>query len=330
MVQAFQQDTFSDHARGSGDNGVYFHNLLFYNKKIIKKLAHLANDLLAIEGDASLFVEVNFAGRSEAIDFLDFHVIDRINGLLEQRGSRDELELLRARAERIKAELETIDTCLFERVRGEIAAGVRPGTFEAMIRGLLDNAAATDEQGYDVLDTFVNGLFSDRPLPAETKALMPGMVSFHKTPVRVVVGLIRLAELGPDDVFFDIGSGLGQVVLLVNLLTGARAMGIEYEPAYFAYSGSLTSRLRLTDAEFINADAREGDYSMGTVFFLYTPFEGGMLQDLLRLLQKESEVRVIRIFTYGPCSAKVAAENWLACVNGVPDDPYQLCLFVPS
>ena len=297
---------------------------------MIKKLAHLANEIRAIEGDESLFEEANFPGRSEAIDFLDFHVIDRINGLLEQSGSQPDMELLRVRAERIKAELEKIDTRLFERVRCEIAACVRPGSFEPMIRGLLDNAAATDERGYDVLDTFVNGLFSDRPLPAETKALMPGMVSFHKTPVRIVFELIRLAEIGSDDVFFDIGSGLGQVVLLVNLLTGARAMGIEYEPAYCAYSVALASRLRLTDTEFINSDAREGDYSKGTVFFLYTPFEGGMLQDLLRLLQKESEVRVIRIFTYGPCSEKVAAENWLGCRNGIPGDPYQLCLFVSS
>jgi hypothetical protein len=302
--------------------------LVFYNKKIIKKLAYLANDIRAIEAEVALLEETNFAGRSEAIDFLDFHIIDRINGLLEQGSHPDELEPLRARAERTKGELEKIDTCLFERVRGEIAAGVRPGSFERVIRGLLDHAAATAERGYDVLDTFVNGLFSDQPLPAETKALMPDMVSFHKTPVRVVMELIRLAEMGSDDVFFDIGSGLGQVVLLVNLITGARARGIEYEPAYCAYAGAIASRLRLTNTVFVNADARDSDYSKGTVFFLYTPFEGRLLQDVLRLLEKESRQRAIRIFTYGPCSARVAAENWCCCVNGIPVDPYQLCLFV--
>jgi hypothetical protein len=284
-------------------------------------------DLRTIETDTSLFVETNFARRSEAIDFLDFHVIDRIDGLLPLGDSNDELEVLREWAERIKTELEKIDTCLFERVREEIAAGVRPGSFERMIYGLLDNASAANEQGYDVLDTFVNGLFSDRPLPAETKALMPGMVSFHKTPVRVVMELIRLAEMDSDDVFFDIGSGMGQVVLLVKLITGARARGIEYEPAYCAFSGAIASRLRLTDTEFINADARDGDYSEGTVFFLYTPFEGRLLQDVLRLLRTASRERAIRILTYGPCSMPVATENWLHCVNGIPEDPYVLCLF---
>jgi hypothetical protein len=330
MVQAFEQDTFSDHARRSGDNCVDFHNLVFYNKKTIKKLAQLANEIRAIEADESLFVETNFAGRSEAIDFLDFHIIDRINGLLAQGGAHGELEALRERAALIKGSLERIDTCLFERVREEIAAGVRPGSFERMIRGLQNNAAATNEQGYDVLDTFVNGLFSDQPLPAETKALMPDMVSFHKTPVRVVMELIRLAEIDSDDLFFDIGSGLGQVVLLVNLMTGARARGIEYEPAYCAYASAIASRLHLTDTVFVNADARDSDYSKGTVFFLYTPFEGRLLQDVLRLLQRECLSRMVRVFTYGPCSAKVVAENWCRCVNGIPDDAYSLCLFVRS
>ena len=290
-------------------------------------VAVLYADLRIIEEDKSLFVEANFAGRSEAVDFLDFHIIDRISGLLEQSGSRPELELLRVRAERIKAELEEIDTCLFERVRGELAAGVRPGSFERMTRGLLDMAVGADKRGYDVLDTFVNGLFSDQPLPAETKKLMHGMVSFHKTPVRVVFELVNLVEMGNEDLFFDIGSGLGQVVLLVNLISGARATGIEYEPAYCAYASAMASRLRLADVEFINADAREADYSKGTVFFLYTPFEGGMLRDMLRLLQAASRDRVVRILTYGPCSALVAAENWLYCVNGIPADPYTLCLF---
>jgi SAM-dependent methyltransferase len=290
-------------------------------------VAGLGADLSGIEEDESVYAATNFAGRSEAIDILDFHIIDRIKGLLEQDSDRVELELLRERAERIETSLEKIDTGLFERVRGEIAASVRPGLFERMIYGLLDNASAVNERGYDVLDTFVNGLFSDRPLPAETKALMPDMVSFHKTPVRVVIELIRLAELGSDDVFFDIGSGLGQVVLLVKLITGASSRGIEYEPAYCAYASAMASRLRLADTEFINADARDGDYSKGTVFFLYTPFEGRLLQDMLRLLRTASRDRAIRIFTYGPCSMAVAAENWLHGVNGIPEDPYALCLF---
>jgi hypothetical protein len=319
-------------------------------EKGIPSVAGLRSDIQAIERAASLFVPTNFVGRSEAIDFLDFHIIDRISGLLPHGGpeggqlggpedgplggpqgaSLGELEPLRERAERLKNELEKIDSSLMERIREQIADGIPPGSsFEEMIRRLCGERGThgQDEMGYDHLDAFVNSLFSDRPLPRETMALMPGMVCFHKTPVRVVFELLQLAEMGSGDLFFDIGSGLGQVVLLVNLISGARARGIEYEPAYCAYASAMASRLRLTDVDFLHADARQVDYSKGTVFFLYTPFEGKMLQEMLRLLQTASRDRVIRVFTYGPCSIQLAAENWLYCVKGIPDDPYTLCLF---
>jgi SAM-dependent methyltransferase len=290
-------------------------------------LAALQSGIWSIEEGEKLRVERNFAGRSAAIDFLDFQILDRIGGLLERQVPTAVLELLRERAVRIKGELEAINLCLFERLREQIAAGLQPGSFERMIRGLPGDAGAPEGRGYDLLDAFVNGLFSDRPLPEQTMALMPGMVSFHKTPVRIVLELIRLAEMGSTDVFFDIGSGLGQVVLLVNLISGARATGIEYEPAYCAYATAIASRLCLTDTGFVNADALEADYSTGTVFFLYTPFEGTMLRDMLKLLHQASRNRAIRIFTYGPCSMPVAGEPWLQCVCGLPDDPYSLCLF---
>ncbi len=287
------------------------------------------SELLAIEGNATLFEDTNFAGRSAVIDFLEFHVIDRIGVLLAQGGWQDKLKLLRKRAERIKDDLEKIDRCLLARVRAEIAAGRHRGpAFEDMIRRLLEYAEEADKRDYDVLDTFMNGLFSDLPMPAETKALLPDMVSFHKTPVRVVFELVKVAEMDNTDIFFDIGSGLGQVVLLVNLITGATARGIEYEPAYCAYANAIAARLHLTDTTFINADALEGDYSAGTVFFLYTPFEGKMLRDMLELLRQASHGRPVRIVTYGPCSVTVAAQNWCQCIAGSPGDPYQLCLFL--
>jgi hypothetical protein len=89
----------------------------------------------------------------------------------------------------------------------------------------------------------------------------------------------------------------------------------------------------LPNVDFISKDARNGDYSLGTVFFLYTPFEGRMLQDMLDILQKEAQKRAISIFTYGPCSPHVARQDWLYstydCV-GNPDQLYQFSSLVPN
>jgi hypothetical protein len=270
--------------------------------------------LRALEQDTALREEKNFTGRADAIDYLDFHVIDRIEGITPQE------QAVKRRAEDIKHSLEKIDADLFVRLRKNIGA-----SFNDTVRIYLgDYRAEPDSIGYDNLDLFVNGLLFDRSIPAATVASEPDMVFYQKTPARIVFELSRLARFSPDDVFFDIGSGLGQVVILAHLISGVTAKGIEYEPAYCQYARTCAAALHLDGLEFINGYAHEADYSRGTVFFMYTPFEGNMLQEMLDILQHEARVRTIRLFTYGPCSTRVAGQRWLRCVNGDGDNPYRL------
>jgi hypothetical protein len=138
------------------------------------------------------------------------------------------------------------------------------------------------------------------------------------------------AAFNKNDLFFDLGSGLGQVVILVHLLTGAAARGVEYEPAYWHYAATCASHLHLSNVQFVNLEARMGDYSHGTVFFMYTPFEGCMLEEMLTILKKEAAKRRIRIFTYGPCTFTVARQNWLTCKNNITGNPYELYEFSSS
>jgi len=154
------------------------------------------------------------------------------------------------------------------------------------------------------------------------------MVFYQKTPARVIFQLTEIAQLKPGDVFFDIGSGLGQVPVLVNLISGIAAKGVEFESAYHNYAVGCAAKLNLPNVEFINADARVVDYSAGNIFFMYTPFQGQMLQEVLNLLNKESRRRIIRIYTYGPCSPHVAMQNWLKCTNGQGNNIYKLYEFV--
>ena len=148
-------------------------------------------------------------------------------------------------------------------------------------------------------------------LPDETRQREPEMVYYQKTPARIILEIIRRADFKPQDVFYDLGSGLGQVVMLVHLLTGVVSKGVEFEPAFCKYAETVAAELQLTDVEFINTDARQADYSTGTVFFMYTPFEGILLQEVLEKLKAESEKRKIKLFTYGPCSFAVAQQSWL-------------------
>ncbi|HEX6097551.1 MAG TPA: class I SAM-dependent methyltransferase [Thermoanaerobaculia bacterium] len=244
--------------------------------------------------DLRLYDEANFTLRAEALDTLDLH------------GAGD------PHAERLRARLEEIDAALLAGLRRDIRTGACRGA--DLLRAIRRYVPPQEmsEGRYDHLDAFLSGLLLDRPLPDATRPLEAGMVFYQRTPSRVALGVI--AQLTPDDVFYDIGSGLGEVVILANLLRGTTAKGIEREPAYCDYARACASDLNV-DAEFLNVDAREADFSDGTAFFLYTPFTGRILEQVLDRLQAATAGRTATIFTYGPCTPEVAQQTWLRRVE---------------
>lgn len=281
-----------------------------------------------MEGNTTICEADSFNERADAIDFIDFHIIDRIEGLLCEAAPAERLDALMQRARQLKDRLTRIDTELFGQLRRAIAAGkYPPQLFRQMVGGYFVGIGKEDTAGYDNLDVFINCLLNDRDLPEPTIALLPEMVFYQKTPARIIFELAERTHFAAGDVFFDIGSGLGQVAILMNLLSGAAARGVEYEPAYCNYATACAAQLNLTNVTFINGDALVGDYSQGTVFFIYTSFQGAMLQRMLDILQKEAVTRAIWVFTYGPCSAHVAAQHWLQCVNGDGSEVYRLYEF---
>jgi SAM-dependent methyltransferase len=196
------------------------------------------------------------------------------------------------------------------------------------LKNTSDPAIQPHEAGYDNLDLFINGLLTYRDLPAQTKERESGMIYYQKTPARIILELVKKAAFQPGDVFFDLGSGLGQAAILVNLLASVISKGVELEPAYCHYANTCAAELNLSDIQFINEDARYADYSSGNVFFMYTPFEGEMLYDVLSNLCVEAKKRKIRIFTYGSCTPVVARQHWLRQVNEIKNCFFELAEFV--
>ncbi|WP_188814670.1 hypothetical protein [Hymenobacter cavernae] len=266
------------------------------------------------------------------MDFLDFHVLDRLEGLLQALNPSTELLPLQRRAEDVKRQLEAVDAALFQRLRADIRAGrCRGASLLALINTYVGRGAsgeqAQQEIGYDNLDVFTNGLFPNLAFPLETQEREPEMVFYQKTPARIILELVEQAQLTSADVLYDLGSGLGHVPTLVNLLSGATTKGVEVEPAYCVYANACATDLNLSRVMFIQADARTANYSDGTVFFLYTPFQGRILQEVLARLQAEARSRSIRLFTYGPCTLHIAQQHWLKCVDSVDHTIYKLAEF---
>jgi hypothetical protein len=286
----------------------------------------------AVENDISLSEERNFEHRVESLDLMEFEVFDLIEDLLSKSTQKETLLLLKARAEKLKYDLGKIDFNLFQKLREKIRTQKYAGEkFKNLIGKYIDfdleDADHQQEAGYDNLDIFINGLFCFDAMPEQTKALEPGMVFYQKTPARIIFELVEKAGFNKDDVFFDLGSGLGQVGILVNLLAGIKTIGVEFEPAFYKYAKNCAIRLNLSDVSFINVDARRADYSAGTIFFMYTPFNGEIMEDVLTRLKQESLSRKIKVITYGPCSAQIALQSWLHSVSQDEVDIYKLEIF---
>lgn len=291
----------------------------------------LQSFIAEIAANSLLFRESAFEKRIEAIDRIDFLVMDRIDELLLQGNQPEVLLPLKRRAESLKQLLEDVDTKMFQRLQTRISTGeLRGERLRVLIREYtgFDMADSTNEATeYDHADVFINGLFPFQTMPEQTKELEPEMVYYQKTPARIVFELAEKAAFTKEDVFYDLGAGLGQVAILVHLLSGVPTRGIEFEPAFCRYANNCAAQLHLPGITFINTDARTACYSEGTVFFMFTPFRGEIMEQVLGMLQKESLQRNIRIITYGPCTAHVASKSWLRPLIPVNNQAYSLAVF---
>ncbi len=165
-----------------------------------------------------------------------------------------------------------------------------------MLRGaaLFDAIAAVPA---DAREGWVDELLGIEELPLD-EPLPRGAVPYLPCGVDDIVAAVRALPLGEDDVLVDLGSGLGRVAILANLMTGARAHGIEIQRHLVDSARCRAARLGLDRVTFEQADAREAALD-GSVFFLYAPFNGDMLAAVLGRLEALARRRNFAVVTVG-------------------------------
>jgi len=149
--------------------------------------------------------------------------------------------------------------------------------------------------------------------------LFTSVIWYQPTPVRHILDLVAACNFSSDDVLVDLGSGLGHIPLLVSMLTGIRTLGIEVQPSYVASAEGTARDLNLS-VRFTAEDARMTNLSSGTVFYMFTPFGGSMLTDVLLQLHKQSKQRSIRIGSLGPCTSILQGQTWLRATEETETD----------
>lgn len=203
------------------------------------------------------------------------------------------------------------------RLRRRVSSiGVAPNRFETE----LEQIPARDREAW------LDALWNVVDLPADDASLPRGCVPYLPCAVATVLEAVCGAEIGANDVFVDVGSGLGRVAALVHLLTGATCLGLEIQPALVEAARERAEQLGLDRLRFVEGDAAElvTDIGVGTVFFLYCPFGGTRLHRFVDGLEDIARARPIRVCCVGMPPLDGA---WL---EPLPTDDPELVVYVST
>ena len=129
--------------------------------------------------------------------------------------------------------------------------------------------------------------------------LAPGQaVRYSPTPHHVVLAMLRLAGVRPDDLVYDLGSGDGRIVVAAARDFGARAVGVEVDRVLASAgrrnveSAGVADRVRI-----VEQDMFETDLSPASVVTLYLSeaLNARLQPKLLRELRPGSRVVSYRV-----------------------------------
>lgn len=146
----------------------------------------------------------------------------------------------------------------------------------------------------DARDAWVDQVLGLGAPPEDGPELPRGGVPYLPCGVEALLEVISHAQIGPTDVFVDIGSGLGRAITLVHLLTDATVIGVEIQSGLVQAAHEL-ARAVSSRISSVQGDAAAGPIPIGSVFFLYCPFSDGRLQRVLAELEAIARTRPIRV-----------------------------------
>ncbi len=226
-------------------------------------------------------------------------LIDRMSALEEESQGTDSDN----KAEKLSLlmQLEDALELYFQNERVKLASGALSSEeLLAQLRSLDQVVGALAEYTYaDFYFWHLIGLEANNPRSEEMAA---NMTPFIPSPLNRIETFLQEARILPSDTVVDLGSGHGPVVPFVALFSEARkVIGVDYLAHHAETGNRIAKELDLKNVEFRGQDARHFDFSQGDIFFLYQPFSGPILEQVVRALSQEALRRDIKVFCTGSC-----------------------------
>lgn len=132
---------------------------------------------------------------------------------------------------------------------------------------------------------------------------------YQPTSYKDLFSMLKRVEVGPGDVYVDLGCGLGRTVFAANSLGVRRAVGVEVNgPLVRACRANLARRHGTTGTiDFVEGYAQDYAQPDTTVLFLFHPFGRGTLKEVLDRLRGElvAKPRRLRLVYFNAVSDDV-------------------------
>ena len=142
---------------------------------------------------------------------------------------------------------------------------------DAVVAGEPAFESAAPHDGIDTFDPITASTDPESPFEegAPPPARTPDVI-YVPTPEAVVEAMLELAEVGPDDVLYDLGSGDGRIPVAAARKFGIRAVGIDINPVRIMEANANAEEAGVTDkVTFIEGDLFDAHISDATVVTLY-------------------------------------------------------------
>jgi SAM-dependent methyltransferase len=216
---------------------------------------------------------------------------------------------------------------VYERIR-ETARREHAGVRTRMRDGSLDRNALLEElrrAPLELRDHLIEEILDIAYPPLGELAPARDSMPYCPSGLGEILFTLEHSGLGPGKTLVDLGSGLGKVVLLAALLTGAEAWGLEIEPSLVAHARNAAATLGLDRAHFVQGDIRDAELPPADTYYLFIPLHRSA--DVVERLAPIAGARQIRVFSQPLDEKRVpflratgAMSYWLTMYESAPVD----------
>jgi SAM-dependent methyltransferase len=186
---------------------------------------------------------------------------------------------------------------VYERIRetarrehADVRARIRDGTLDR--RALLEELR---QAPLEMRDHLIEEILDIAYPPLEELGRTRDSMPYCPSGLGEILFTLERSDLGPGKTLVDLGSGLGKVVLLAALLTGAEAYGLEIEPSLVAHARKAAAALGLDGAHFVQGDIRNAELPPADTYYLFIPLHRSA--DVVERLAPIAAERPIRVFS---------------------------------